>query len=371
MEFKIEKEKIIGGLSKVQGITGKKTNIPITSNVVISAKESQVTLLVTDLGIAFEGSYEAEVLSEGSTAVPSRKLYEIVRDFPGKNLSVKETENKWIDITGDKVKYHIVGVDTEEFPALPKVEGVDLFNIDLSVFRGMVEKTIFAVVAEEGRAHLAGVYFEKISEGENKKLRMVSTDGHRLCRIDHIIEDDQDLMLEEGVIIPKSGMVEILRLLEGGNGTQIGFKDNNFIVKKEKEGIIIRLIDGEFPDYNLVIPKKTPNELRVDRQAFLMMMKRMSILSSDKYKGVGLKIEGDQMETTTTNPEIGESREVIRVNYSGEKVELGFNPRYLIDTLSNMESTEVVMKFNDEINPCTVEGKDDTGFLSVIMPMRV
>ena len=371
MEFKIKKENILGGLAKVQGITGKKTNIPITCNVLISAKESNVSILATDLQIAFQGDYEADVSHEGSVAVPSRKLYEIIREFPAEIVVVKALENKWIQILDNKVEYNIVGMETDDFPSLPNVEGVELFEINADVLRNMIEKTIYAVISDEGRAHLAGVYFETILEGDAKKMRMVSTDGHRLLKIDQFIENGNDFTIEEGVIIPKSGMVEVFRLLEGGKRVHIGFKDNNFIVKKDKEGLIIRLIEGEFPDYNLVIPKKTRSELRVEKQVFLMMLKRMSILCSDKYRGVRLKIDKEEMEGTTTNPEIGESKEAIPVNFNGAKLEVALNPRYFIETVNTMNSDEVIIRFNDEINPCVVEGEADPGFLGVIMPMRI
>lgn len=371
MEFKIEKEKILGALTKVQGITGKKTNIPITSNVVISTKESHVSILATDLEIAFQGAYEAEVLRQGSTAVPSRKLYEIIRDFPSEVIFIKELENKWVQIIDKKLEFNIVGMETDDFPGLPNVEGVELFKINARILKNMIDKTIYAVPVDEGRPHLAGVYFETILEDNVKKMRMVSTDGHRLSKIDQLIETGKDFKLKKGVIIPKSGMVEVLKLLESGESVDIGFKDNNFIIKKEKEWLIIRLIEGEFPDYELVVPKKNQSELRVDKQVFLMMLKRMSILSSDRYRVVRFKIDKEQIESTTTNPEIGKSKEVISVNFNGEKLEVAFNPRYLIETLNIMNSDELIIKFNDETNPCVVEGEADPGFLSVIMPMRI
>ncbi|NVM20653.1 MAG: DNA polymerase III subunit beta [Desulfobacterales bacterium] len=373
MEFKIRKKNILRGLTKIQGITGKKTNIPITCNVIISAKKSCVSILATDLQIAFQGDYESEVMDEGSAAVPSRKLYEIIREFPSDLIVVKDLENKWIQILDNKVQYNIVGMETGDFPSMPNIDGVELFELNADVFRNMIEKTIYAVVDDEGRAHLAGVYFETISEGDEKKMRMVSTDGHRLSKIDQIIEkkNRNDLTIEAGVIVPKSGMVEILRLLEGGNKVFIGFKDKNLIVKKDNEVLTIRLIDGEFPDYNLVIPNKTQSELRVDRQLFLMMLKRMSILCSDKYRGVRLKIDKEQMESKSINPEIGESREVVPVNFNGNKLEVAFNPRYLTEALNTMNSHEVIIGFNDEINPCVVEGGSDPGFLGVVMPMRI
>ena len=371
MEFKTEKNDFLQGLTKVQGITGRKTNIPITSNVLISAKKEHVSLLATDLEIAFQGSYKADISTEGSTAVPSRKLYEIIRDFPSNVVRVKELENKWIQIADKKVEYDIVGMVPDEFPGLPNVEGVELFEMDAGVLKSMIEKTIYAVLADEGRAHLAGVFFETIMQGDVKTLRMVSTDGHRLSRIDQSMEKGENFVLKEGVIVPKSGVVEVLKLLEGGEKIRIGFKDNNLIVNRDLERVIIRLIEGEFPDYELVIPKKKTGELRVKKEDFLMMLKRMSILSSDKYRSVRFKIDKGKIETTTTNPEIGESREEIPVVYTGELIDIAFNPRYFIDAISTMKSGEVVIKLSDEATPCILEGENDPGFLGVIMPMRI
>ena len=371
MEFTTDKDDFLQGLTKVQGITGRKTNIPITSNVLISARETNVSILATDLEIAFQGTYEAEVFSQGATAVPSRKLYEIVRDFPSDVVHLKELENKWIQIVDKKIEYNIVGMETEEFPGLPDVEGVDLFETDASIIKNMIEKTIYAVLADEGRAHLAGVFLETIVEGDAKKLRMVSTDGHRLSRVDQPMEKGHGFELEHGVIIPKSGIVEVLRLLEGGEKVQIGFKDKNIIVKKDAEMLIIRLIEGEFPDYNLVIPKENQGELKVQKEAFLMMLKRMSILSSDKYRSVRFNIDKEQIETITTNPEIGESREVLPVVYDGQRVDIAFNARYFIEAISTMKSNELTIRLNDEATPCILEGDNDPGFLSVVMPMRI
>ncbi|MBW1859035.1 MAG: DNA polymerase III subunit beta [Deltaproteobacteria bacterium] len=205
-----------------------------------------------------------------------------------------------------------------------------------------------------------------MKKDEVRKIRMVSTDGHRLSKIDYDVEEAKGVLkLEKSVIIPKSGIVEVLKLLEKGGTVKIGFKDSNFVVEKENELLIIRLIDGEFPDYEMVIP------MVVQKEDFLMMLRRMSILSSDKYPGVRFKITKGQLEATTTNPEIGESKEAIALSYKGQPLEVAVNPRYFTETLNSMNSDEVVVRFKDEVNPCTMEGKEDPGFLSVIMPMRV
>jgi len=297
MEFKIEKGIILDALTKVQGITGKKTSIPITSNVLISAKDSEVSIPATDLEMAFNAVCVAEVTKEGSTAVPSRKLYEIVRAFPSDTLAIKETDNKWIQIADKNIEYNIVGMEPNDFPAFPEIEGVSLFEIGVDALRNMINKKIHSVLGDEGRAQLSGICFESvIKKGEAKKIRMVSTDGHRLSKIDCDVEEGKgDLKLEKSVIIPKSGVVEVLKLLEKGETAKIGFKDSNFVVVKDNELLIIRLIDGEFPDYEMVIPKQGKNAMVVSKADFLMMLRRMSILSSDKYPGVRFKITKGQL----------------------------------------------------------------------------
>jgi DNA polymerase-3 subunit beta len=369
MEFRIKKETMLHAMGKIQGITGKKSNLPITSNVVVYAREDRIDVLATDLEIAFQGYYEAEVLAQGGSAVPSRKLYEIVKDFPSDVVVFKESENHWIQIANTNVEYNIVGMATDEFPGLPTLEGASLFQMDVKVLKNMIEKTIYAAVSDEARAHLAGVFFEIPKEGEEKKFRMVSTDGHRLSMVDQFMEEAPDF--GNGVIVPKSGIVEVLRLLEGGENIEIGLRDNHVVVKMDNETLVVRLIEGEFPDYNLVIPKKTKGELIVDRDAFLMMLRRMSILSSDKYRSVRFKVEKGELEATTTNPDLGESREAIGVSYSGDPVEIAFNPRYFIEAVSAMRSSKLVLGINDEATPCILKGEDDPGFLSVIMPMRI
>ena len=371
MEFKIKKEDMLDALTKVQGITGKKTNILITSNVLVSAKESAVSIKATDLEMAFRASYEAEVLGDGSTAVPSRKLYEIVRAFPSDILSIKETENKWMQIADKKIEYNIVGMEPDDFPNFPDISGVELFEIDVNVLKNMINKTIYSVLGDEGRVQLSGVCFESLTTGKDKVIRMVSTDGHRLSKIDYVIEDDKSLTLKKGVIIPKSGIVEVLRILEEAGSVEMGFKDNNFVVQKDEEVLIIRLVEGDFPDYNMVIPKTGRKEMKVQKEDFLMMLRRVSILSSDKHPGIRFKINKEELEATVTNPEIGESKETISVSYEGPPFEIAFNPRYFIEALSSMDSEEIVVRLKDEVNPCTIEGVGDPGFLGVIMPMRV
>ncbi len=371
MEFTIARTVFTKALSKVQGITGKKSNIPITSNVVLSVKNDQLQVSATDLEIAFEGRYDVQDAKPGDCAIPSRKLYEIVREFPSESLFIKELENKWIQVADEKVEYNIVGMDIDEFPGIPSIEGMELFATDSDVLHDMIEKTQYAVLADEGRVNLTGVFFEQIVEGDQKRLRMVATDGHRLSRIDAPLDANMGFSLRKGVIIPRNGMTEIIKALEEGENIEIGVKDNNFVLKKSTEALIIRLIDGEFPDYNLVIPKSTKHVMKINKDAFLKMLKRMSILSSSKYRSVRCELRKNRLETITSNPEIGESREVMSVEYNGEDIDIAFNPRYVIDALNSMRSEDVRLNLNDGETPCIVDGDEDPGFLGVLMPMRI
>lgn len=374
MRFTINKKDMLRGLNKVQGITGRRTNLPITSAVLISAEDDRVSLLASDLETGFEGFYAAQVAEEGKAALPARKLFEIIKDFPTDEIIFNEVENRWIEISGTKdnkaVEYHVVGMDPDEFPDIARNENESSFDVEASVFKEMIDKTIITGVSDDTRAHLAGLYLERFEEEGKQIFRVVSTDGHRLLKIDRIYEEG-NLPLGEGIIVPKKGMAEVVKLLENGGTAQIGFKESNFVVKKENETIIIRLMEGDFPDYREVIPNLDDTFMKIPKQSFMAMLKRMSILSTERYRGVIFNIKPDKLEITATNPELGDSREDISVEFNGEAFEVAFNPKYFIDSLNVMQSDNIMVKIKDENNPCIIEEEDDPLFLSVIMPMRI
>nr|HID60132.1 DNA polymerase III subunit beta [Desulfobacterales bacterium] len=374
MDFKIKTEDILKGMTNVQGITSRKTNLPVTSNVSIDAQNSQIRISATDLEVGYIGYYPAEVDEEGSTLISSKKFFEILKEFPSENIHFLMDEKNWIlirDIKNRDIEYHIAGTSTEEFPTIPGIDDVSFFEIGSSIIKQMIEKTIYIVLNEEIRSHLTGVYFEKKGREDKVFLRMVSTDGNRLSLVDQPIDREDDLIFDGGVIIPKRGLSEVLKVLKEDTRAKIGIKGNNFILSIENETFIIRLIEAEFPEYDRVIPMDNKKELKIEKDAFKSMLRRMSILSSDKYRGVKFKIDKDRLEAVTINPEIGESRESIKVSYNDEPFEIGFNPKFIIDTLNVMKSSEITIKFEDVSDPCLFLGKDDPDFISVIMPMRI
>jgi DNA polymerase-3 subunit beta len=372
MKATINKNEILPVLAKIQGLAGRKTNLAITTNVLIQTGESGITITATDLETGFEGFYPAKIEAQGTIVINARKLYEIVRDFPSEDIYVNEVENHWIEIGNQNVEYHIVGLNPDDFPEIPKIEAVEFFEIDSTVFQKMIEKTVIITGAsDDNRAHIVGIYAERIQEEDQKIFRMVSTDGSRLSKADCIFDTAFDLPAGANVLIPKKGLVEVAKFLDSEKSVKIGIKDNNFIVKKEKETLIIRLLEGDFPEYGDIVVKTDGNDIILDRQLFLMMLKRMSILSSDEYKGVIFHFTKDKLLINSTNPDIGESKEDMAISYGGDPVEVMYNPKFFIDTLGVLDDDNIVLNIIDDQKPCKIEGENDKSYLSVVMPMRI
>ena len=234
-----------------------------------------------------------------------------------------------------------------------------------------MDKTLYSVLTGEGYVEMTGIYIEEEEKEGKRNINMVSTDGHRLSFVKGSVDKPKSRIIKQGVIVPRKGISEAMKLLDTEGVARIGVKDNKFIVKKDNEIVITRLIEGEFPTYQNIIPLDNKKVLTVNREAFLMMLRRMSIFSSEKYRGVKFKMDNNSIEIINTNPELGECSERAEVKYNGDAMEIGFNPKYFIDTLSNMESEEVFVKFKDHKNSCLISGDSDENFLSVIMPMRV
>ena len=380
MDFTIKKTVLTDVLSKIQGLTGRKTSLAITTNVLIKAEGSRITVIATDLETGFEGYYTASIKKEGVAALNARKLFEIVREFPDEMIRIHEIENYWIKIGRGKddevkekqVEFNIVGMNPEEFPEIPKIEEVRFFEIDSTALNKMIERTVIITASpEDKRAHFIGIYLEVIETEEKKILRMVSTDGSRLSTVENTYDKKYEIPIDKSILIPKKGINEVIKFLDTKKMVQIGVKGNNFIIKKDTEKIIIRLLEGDFPDYNDITTKKDVNTIKMDKNLFLMMLKRMSILSSDDYKGVIFNFHKDKLKIDSTNPEIGESKEDMFINYNGEKVEAMFNPRFFIETINVIDDEKILLSISSGEKPCLIEAEKDKTYLSVIMPMKI
>ena len=372
MKLTVNKSDITEVLAKIQGLTGRKSNLAITENLLMRSGSDGIHLIATDLESGFEGFYPARIDEEGTIAINAKTFYEIVRELPSEEVKIHEVENRWIEIGNRKVLYHIVGMNPEDFPDHPQVGEVEFIDFPGEGLKKMIEKTVMIVGApNDKRAHINGVLFERVSQEDRPMLRMVSTDGSRLTLVDHELEEAPTALADAGLIIPKRGLGEVGKFLEGEDRVRIGAKDNKFIVKKDDETFIIRLLEGDFPKYAEIIVRGKGHEIKLERAVFLKMLKRMSILSSETYKGAIFNFRENNLEVTATNPDRGESKEDMDIVYEGDPMQIAFNPRYFIDVLNAMEEETAVLHIIDEEKPCLIDGETDKRFLSVIMPMRI
>lgn len=374
MKLKIKKQEIVEVLSKIQPIAGRKTNITITTAVLVKADKKGITIISTDLETGFEGFYPAVVEEEGAVAINARKLFEIVRDFPSEDININELENNWIEIRDDSnVEYRMVGMNSDDFPNIPIIEDLVYFDIDSAAFKKMIEQTVFiSGSSEEKRAHINGIFFEKIEkDGVVKSIRLVSTDGSRLTKTDYECEKELILPSENGIIISKKGLNDVGKFLEQEGTIKIGYNKSNFVLKKKNETIIMRLLEGNFPEYKDIIKRKEVFSVTVERLLFLMLLKRMSILTSESYKGVIFSFKKGTLTVSSTNPDLGESKEEMAVDFEREPIEVAFNVRYFIETLNVIDDDKVKIRLIDNESPCLIEGEKNKTFLSVIMPMRI
>ena len=371
MELTARKEDLSKGLAKSQTVVEKRTSMAILSNVLLEAQLDKLIISATDLETSFIGEYPARVSKPGRLTVPARKLYEIVRELPAEEVYLKEKDNSHMHLTGGRANYDLVGLPADDFPSMPEVDDMPTLKFEGEVLAEMIEKTIFSISQEDTRFNLAGLFVEKRVKDEGPRLRFVSTDGHRLSLIDREVVGLDEFPLEKGVIIPRKGVSEVLKLAEEGGALELGLNQKFAVVTKEEVKLILRLQEGNFPDYEVVVPKVPKRKVTINRRAFSEVLKRMAIMATDRFQGVRLDFKPQLLEVVSQSADLGEAREALEMDYEGETFNVGFNVRYFQELCGAMRSEEITLGFVDEQNPCLIKGEGDGGYLSVIMPMRL
>ena len=376
MELKIGVQELARALARSQGIVEKKSTMPILSHVLLeAAKDDQLHVSATDLDISVSSDHACEVLKEGKVAVPAKQLYEIVKSLPEKDALLKRASNNYLEIKSGAAEFKIVGLPADDFPALPRFDKVQLVPIDPKLILEMIDLTGFAVSSDETRYNLNGVFFEATAG----LLRAVATDGHRLSLAERSIEGD--FQLKKGIILPRKGLAEMKKLLlEASDGeTKLGFVENSAVLHRPRVKLVMRLIEGVFPDYRQVIPKTGEKRFTIGRDRFLDTLRRISLLSTDKAHAVKLELQPGLLRVLSQNPDLGEAKEDVPVEYQGEVLKIGFNARYLIDVLTGLAALEpaavqdVAMELADDLSPGVLKpaGESATRFTAVVMPMRI
>ncbi|MBN2497700.1 MAG: DNA polymerase III subunit beta [Deltaproteobacteria bacterium] len=369
MEFAIHTSELTKGLYRAQGIVEKKTAMPILSNVLVEAfADGKISITATDLEVGMTGKHAAEVISAGSITIPARHLYDIVRSLPKGLVSLKKMPNNWTEVHCENIEYKMLGMAPEDFQALPDISKASLFKVDRDRLKEMIDKTSYAVSNDETRYNLNGAFLEMTGD---IRFRMVATDGHRLSMLDgDLVESKTEF--GDGVIIPRKGLMEIKRLIESEDGEcKLGLDGSNLVFSMDEVTVVMRLLDGQFPEYRHVVPDKQKIKLQLDRKSFLDSLRRISILSSDRSLGVKFILSSGKLIVTTSNPDLGEAKEEIGIEYDGGEVTIGFNARYLIDALSNIDSERVDLSLEDDLSPGVLRPADDELYTCVVMPMRI
>ncbi len=374
LEFSIKKKDILKPLSKAQTIIEKKNIMAIINNVYLYAEPEKLVIEATDLEISYRASVPCDLVSQGAITVNAGKLFEIVKEFPSDEIYFQEQENSWLQIgSNEKAIFKIGGTPPDEFPQFRKVDESNSITIKAKDLYEMIAKTVFAASSEAHKFSLAGVYLEQESweNSDNIVLRMVASNGHRLALQD---KDIQGLGLEmkNGILIPKKGANEIRKLLEDHEEVTFGIDENFCFIRGGNEFLVVRLIEGKFPNYRAIIPQTKERSFKFSRKDFYSALKRISILASDDiFRSVMAFIRPGEIEIESLKKESGEAKEKMPIEYDGEPFELAFNAKYMMDALSVMNSDMVEVISNDASSPCLIVGEQDPGYMALIMPMTI
>ncbi len=374
MEFKTNRKQFLDAISWTQSVVERKTTMPVLSNALLEAKNGKVHVTATDLEVGVITQADANVLQEGKFCVLAKSLYDLIKEFPSEEIHIKKKDQNRLEISSEKSQFKIAGLPPEEFPNLPVIDEKNSYSLPANGLKEMLDKTSFAISSDESRYNLHGVYLEKVNENG---LRMVATDGHRLSYVER--ELGQKVDLEKGVIVPKKGVYELKRLVGSSDSIEQDNDDlvnlvidgRNLIAKRRGVTLVSRLVDGDFPDYQAVIPKKQDKYLIVDKDSLIGALRRVSVLVSDKTRGIKFSLSNGTLELSASNPDLGEAREELSADYKGERLNIGFNARYFLDVLAVLKDEKVIIEINGESGPSVIRSEFDRGFLSVIMPMRI
>ncbi len=374
MKLSITKAEFLRGLGRIQSIVEKRNSMPILANVLIEApkkgKGASLHLAATDLEVGLRSLHTANISESGGLTVSAKKLHEIIRELPDETIDLSATANSYLEIRCNRSRFTLAGTAAEEYPTLPEFKPEKTVLIPASVLSEMIDRTMYAASVDETRYNLNGVYLE-VLEGAGA-IRLVATDGHRLACVDREIDGDTSA-LTSGVIIPRKGLGELKRLVDEDDADEIelAFAKNSGFARKGDVTLVMRLIEGEFPNYNQVIPKNLTRHVLLSSEIFVQAVRRVSLLSSERSRTVKLELSEGQLVITSSNPDLGDAREELDIDYAGETLAIGFNAKYLLDAIQAIQSKEVRFSFQDELSPSRLTPPDDDKTLAVVMPMRI
>jgi DNA polymerase III subunit beta len=373
MKFKINRDHFSNGLAQVLNVVGSKATMPILSNVLIEADRDHITLTTTNLDLGIRCKIKAEVKEGGAVTLPVKRLATIVRELPNVDVSFDATPNHQVKLASGGSNFRIMGIGKEEFPPLPEFGDERSFTLEQAELTAMLKSVAYAQSTDETRYILNGVYFN-FRDG---KLALVATDGRRLA----LVSKELEVPAENAgaIILPAKTVGELLRMLDKGEKLKVSFSERRaaFQINTDKDSsgltdsiyLYSKVVEGNYPNYQQVIPKETHQRIKLERELLLQCIHRAALVCSEKSNSVKLKLSSNLLEITAQSPDFGEAHESMAIGYSGPELQVAFNPAFLMDPLKALAKDEVFFEVKDEVSPGVFKTLES--FICVIMPVRL
>ena len=361
MSINLSKEDFLPALNSLQSIKGKKGTMAILANILIQTQENFIELIATDLEVGIKKNVAAEIINPGSITLPAKILYEIVRESGSESIKIEEKDKNWVRIKTGTSMYNLAGTPSEEYPNFPEYDEESLISLPCEIIKELIDKTIFSAAQErESNYTLTGILVEKEKKEEKSFLRMVSSDGHRLSIMEKELDKESDnINIEKNTLVPRKGVSEIKKACEGQKNFSLGADKKQLVVKTKNSLMIVRLMNGEFPDYKSIVKViEKDNFIEIERSKFLDSLKRTNLFSEDTFNAIQLSVEDNKLILSSQNMDFGNAKDEMAITYSGEPLDLGFNCRYFIDALQVMRSDTIKAYVNSDQSPCLIEGDE-------------
>ena len=366
MKFTIQREVFLQPLSQVVGVVERRQTLPVLANFLLVARDGRLSVTGTDMEVELISSVDADISQDGEITVPARKLVDIVRALPdGSKINFSLKDEK-ATISASRSRFTLATLPAAEFPATDHIETLEDVVLEETALKTLLDKTSFAMANQDVRYYLNGL----LMDFRGNKLRTVATDGHRLAVCD--LEKDISVSQERQLIVPRKGVMELSRMLDGDEGTvSLALGRNHIRLVKGSTTFTSKLIDGRFPDYEAVIPVGADRQILVDKETFIRALQRAAILSNEKYRGVRLEAANGTLKILAHNPQHEEAVEEIEAEMNFDQLAVGFNVTYLLDALAAIDTETVSLKLKDANSSCLVSAPDSDLNRHVVMPLKL
>lgn len=366
MRFSLQREVFLKPLGQVVNVVERRQTLPVLANLLVQVSNGQLSLTGTDLEVEMVARTPVDEAQDGETTIPARKLFDIVRALPdGSKVTVSQTGDK-IVVQAGRSRFTLASLPANDFPSVDEVEATERVNVPEAALKELIERTAFAMAQQDVRYYLNGLLFDLA----DNRLRCVATDGHRLALCEAFLEEA--VQTKRQIIVPRKGVQELQRLLEGGDRSlELEMARSHIRVKRDDVTFTSKLIDGRFPDYEAVIPIGADREVRVEREVLRAALQRAAILSNEKYRGVRLEVSPGQLKINAHNPEQEEAQEEIEADTKVNDLAVGFNVNYLLDALSALRDEHVVIMLRDANSSALVREASSEKSRHVVMPLRL